>query len=339
MTPVGRLVQGHPLELQHKNKAGQPYVKRGTQELQPKMFFALAFPKTQAAWWFEPDPMWAGIYNAGRSGYPQNFDPRTGACNHPRFAWKVMDGDGVDDDGKPNNQKPGMAGHWILKFGGIYLPKVIHNGQYVTDPNVVKRGYFLRVSGNAEANIGSDKPGLYMNANGVELVAYGEEIKSGPDVVGMFAAAGAAQLPPGATMVPPTPSGTGGLPIPGQGPAMQPPPGLPGQGVPAMPMPAMQPPPMAAAPAMPMPTAPGAMMPPPGVVPNHGFVNAVMTPPPQLGVAPGGLQPPPLAAPPVVQQPQFQMTAAAQGYTREQYLAQGHTDDALITAGYMVRIG
>jgi hypothetical protein len=57
-------------------------------------------------------------------------------------------------------------------------------------------------------------------------------------------------------------------------------------------------------------------------MPGQAAPQPQMTPPPQ----------PQMAAP---QAPVYTMTAAAQGYTREQWIANGQTDESLIAAGYM----
>lgn len=333
VTPVGRLVQGSVFDANTTDNKGQPLiVKTGPNKGQPTQnhFMAVAFPKTQAAWFLEPDPFWMMIYNEGRQGYPQHFNPQTGACNHPRFAFKVMDGDGVDNDGKPNNTKEGFAGHWIVKFSTTICPKGVFNGKYLNpqdaaEKNAIKRGHFVRVMGSMRPNIGSEVPGIYLNQSGVEWIAYGPEIISGPDALAAFAAAPKPQqLPPGATMTPPAGAA---MPAMGAVPGGVPP-GVAPQAVP------MQP---AAVPGGPVavPMQPG--MPAPGT-PNHAFVqNAIGVP-----GAPGAVPPMPSAAPAMPPAapaaPQFQMTAKAGGFTREQYNAQGWTDDKLVADGIMVRV-
>lgn len=339
ISPVMRIVQGSVLEAQTKDNKGQPLkIKTGPNagQLTQRFFIACAVPKTQAAWWLEqpldgngqPITFFADIYNASRAGYPQHFDPATGQCKHPRFAFKVMDGDGLDNDGNPNNQKPGMAGHWIVKFSSTFAPKVWMNGGYVTDLNAIKRGHFVRVMGNMSPNIGSDVPGLYINHNGVEFIAYGQEIVSGPDVGAAFRAAGApVNLPAGATLTPPTPT-TSQMPV---NPTQQAPAQMPGA------MPGQQAVPTMQAPAQ-MPAMPGSMPAPTNVVPNHQFVQNVIGAAPQMPPAVAPQMPALNAPPPAVAQPVYAMTPAAQGFTREQYLAQpGWTDEILLQRGMMVR--
>jgi len=202
----------------------------------------------------------------------------------------------------------------------------------ITDPNVVKKGYYVRVVGDCVANIGAESPGLYMNGHGVIWVGNGEVIQGGPDIMALYNQhAGAVSAPAGMTApnsAPVTPMAAGpGMGVSGPGSAL-PGPGMgvsgPGGGLPAG-NPGMAGPGTAPAPA-PM-AGPGAIQ------PNHNFVaNAVgapmMAPPPQTMT-------PPASAAPV-----YQMTALAGGFTREQYLASGQnwTDELLLANGYMTRI-
>ena len=317
ITPVMRLVQGDVFEAQTKDNKGQPLVvKTGANAGQPasRYFIAGAVAKNDPSWPAFEASLWA----VARQGYPQYFDA-TGKCTHPRFTIKVMDGDGVDANGQDNKRKEGFAGHWIIKFSSSYPPKVIDgsNGQLITDPGRVKRGYYIRVAGNAVPNTGSDVPGLYVNHNAIELVGRGQEIVSGPNPVALFAAAGKPVfLPPGVSAVPLAPAAS----------ALPPPPGV----------------------SLPTPPAP--------IVPNHQFVQNVAqglptppalppTPPalpptpPALPPTPPALPPTPPALPPTPPAlPVYQMTAAAQGFTREQWHANGTTDEQLLAHGYMVRV-
>ena len=326
LTPVERLVQGDLLTPQTKDNKGQPLiVKTGPNKGQPtqRLFAAIAIPKTAGATHWMSDPNMQAfatvIYTEAKNGYATLFNAQ-GQCTHPRFAWKITDGDGVDNDGKPNASKPGHAGCWIVKFSSSFAPKVIMNGAYINDPAAVKRGYFVRVAGNCSPNTGSDVPGVYLNHEAVEFVAYGEEIRSGIDALAVFGAAPAAQLPPGATLTPPAPAGNGGLPGAPQ---------MPAPAAPAAPAAPMAPP---AAPQMPTMQPPAPMAAPQMPAPNHAFVsNAAGMPtmqPPAAPMAP--------MAPPAM--PVYTPTPAAQGFTLEQWIASsGQTSDQLVAAGLFTR--
>lgn len=354
LSPVGRLVQGHPMEGQTKDSKGVPYtIKTGQNAGQPttKYFVALAIPKNSPEW---PE-FYAKLDQAARSGYPQFFQGPVGAdgrptCSHPRMTYKVSDGDGIDSNGKPNNQKPGWAGCWVVKFASNFKPRSFNYGKYdptqeITDPNAIKRGWWCRVGGTIEANIGSDVPGVYVNLGMFELTStQGDIIVSGPDASEVFSRAAPA-LPPGVVAGnhhAPSLPGAGGAPagMPGLPGAAAPVTALPGMGAPAgMPgMPGAAVPPAAGLPAgMPaagMPALPGTSG--AAVQPNQGFVHGAIG-----GAVPGAVamlgMPALPAQPAVAAQPVYQMTPASQGFTREQFLAQGYTDQALIDNGFMVR--
>jgi hypothetical protein len=308
-TPAGRLVQGDPFVPQTKDRSGNlRVVKSGPNAGQPspQTFIAVAFPKTA------PDPatgvtvegrnpafeaFYGVLDRVARQEWPQFFPAGAQKATHPRFAWKVKDGDGVDENGKSNADKEGFAGHWVVSFASAYSPKVVRpagNGVWetVTDPAALKRGYYVRVAGSATGNDSTDTPGLYVNLDMVEIVGYGPEIVSGPDAASVFGQPAA--LPPGAS---PTP-------IAGPGPAA-PAPGGPGG-------------PLAAAVAPAAPASPAAAS---SVAASPAAPNAAFMAPPPPG---GGAIPAPT------------MTAAANGLTREQYHASGWTDDQLIAQGLMI---
>lgn len=297
LTPVGRLVQGDPFEAQTKNMQGQPLMTMSGQPTQ-RYFVAVAFRKDDPAW----APLYAKLVASARAAFPALFDAN-GNCTHPRFSWKVMDGDGTDDNGKSNANKEGFAGHWILKFSSSFAPRCFHAGHYqpheqIQDPKAIQRGYYVRIAGSFEGNNNPTKPGLYVNLNMVELSGIGAVITTGPDAANVFGGA-PAPLPVGAA---PLPMHVGSAQI--AAPSM-----------PAMPqMPVVAPNPM-----------------PVAVPPNPAFLNGPAAPAP----VPAMPVPPPAPAAPVpVAGPQ--MTAAAGGFTYEQYVSQGWTDEALRAKGMML---
>lgn len=309
LTPVGRLVQGDPFEAQTKNMQGQPLMTQSGQPTQ-RFFIAVAFKKDDPAF----GPFWQKIEASGKAGFPA-LNPLPFWDQNCRFSWKVMDGDGVDDNGKSNAQKEGFAGCWVVKFSSSFAPRCFHANRYapheqIQDPKTIRRGYYVRVAGSIEPNANPQKPGVYVNLSMVELAGQGPEITSGPDAGAVFGAV-AGVLPPGATPLPMHAAGAPALPQ-----------GLPGAlpGMPVAALPAGAPPLNFAAlapPAMALPT-------PMAVQPNPAFLAP--------GPAPVGMPqpfvPPQPAAP--------QMTAKAGGFTYEQYRSQGWTDEALRTNGMMV---
>ena len=294
LTPVGRIVQGDAFEPQTKDMSGAPLlIKTGPNAGQPtqRYFVAVAFKKDDPTF----ATLWAQITAVARAAWPQYFNAQ-GQCTHPKFSWKMMDGDGVDDNGKPNNGKEGFAGHWVIKFNSSFPPKCFYQGRYqpqdvIQDNKAIRRGYYVRVSGTVEGNANTQKPGLYMNLGMIELVAQGPEIVSGPDAGAVFGGAPVGALPAGATPLP-TPGAPAALP-----------------GMPAA--------------AAPTPAAPAPLP----VVPNLGFVAGPGAAMPMPGTpAPVGM---PLPTPAGV------MTAKAGGYTYEQLIAGGWTDATLRSNGLM----
>jgi hypothetical protein len=372
LTPVGRLVQGDPFEAQTKNMQGQPLMTQSGQPTQ-RYFIAVAFPKMVNG---QPNAefaaLWQKLEATGRAGFPginiaPPWDP---AC---RFSWKVMDGDGVDDNGKPNANKEGFAGHWVVKFSSSFAPRCFHAGHYqpheqIQDPKLIKRGYFVRVAGTVEGNGNAQKPGIYVNLSMVELAGQGPEIVSGPDAASIFGGNPVAQLPAGATPLP-MHAAAGGLPgglPPGGAPAGMVAPGqslpgqMPGAALPGA-LPGMQPQ-QGVMPGQPVQQM--AVQPHPGILGNGlpgsgaGYpAGAAQGGLPTAGAMPGGLpmggagvasgatmspsnglpgMQPLMMQPQQPAAPQLTPQGAATGMTYQQMLAQGYTEAQLRGGGYIV---
>jgi hypothetical protein len=211
LTSVGRLVQGDAFKANTKDHMGNPLtVKTGANAGQPRedFFLALAIPKTDAGW-AELDQM---IKAVAAAGFPQFFPQGpNGQCSHPKFAWKITDGDSQQPNSKGSRpcDREGYPGHWILKLSSGFASKVYQRndaGQLaeVTDPAALKRGYYIRVYGSVAANGNTQNPGVYLNHSMIEIVAFGPEIVSGPDANDVFGAAPA--LPQGASTTPAAPA-------------------------------------------------------------------------------------------------------------------------------------
>lgn len=369
LTPVGRLVQGDPFEPQTKNMQGQPLVTMSGQPTQ-RYFIAVAFRKDDANF----GAFYQKLVEVARGSFPNLFNAQ-GQCSHPRFSWKLMDGDGVDENGKSNATKEGFAGHWVVKFSSSFAPRCFHAGHYqpheqIQDKNAIQRGYFVRVAGTIEGNDNAQKPGLYVNLSMVELAGVGPVITSGPDAAAVFGGAAPA-LPQGAQPLPmhagqAAPFVPGGAPqMPGSpagmpsaaAPAMGAPGSLPGN-FPAAPAPAVPGLPQmpTAAQSMPIGVAPGATTYPTSPAPVAAAPVAV-PPNPAFLAGPGGApgaaapavgMPAPAMAPGVGAPSAYpsnpapvapavpQMTAAAGGATYEQFRAQGWSDEQMRAQGYLV---
>jgi hypothetical protein len=214
---TGRLVQGDVFQPQTKNMQGGPLTNlKGEPKVQ--YFIGVAVPKDNQIMLAS----YAQMQAIAQAGFPG------GESQRADFAWKVVDG----DDPK-NAQKVGFPGHYIFRFTSGYpvsaYKKNDQTGQVeqILDPSAIKRGYFIRVVFTVKANGNLQKPGLYLNTSLVEFIGYGDVISSGPDAAAVLGAAGAAELPAGASATPvaSTPPINPGQPpapqMPGQTPAPQ----------------------------------------------------------------------------------------------------------------------
>lgn len=212
LTPVGRIVQGDCFKGKTTNPDGTPLVfKNGPNAGQPctNFFIALAIPKNDPGW---PE-LWAKMNAAAKAGYPQFFDTQ-GQCTNAQFSWKYRDGDST----QPNSRgiKPcdcqGFPGNHILNFSSNFPFPVYKrvNGKVVetTSSEDVKRGFFVQIKGSTKDNSPSQSPGIYLNLEAVMFIAYGEEIRNGPDGEAIFGVAPIPALPPGASATPLAPATT-----------------------------------------------------------------------------------------------------------------------------------
>lgn len=313
LTPIGRLVQGDCFEAQTKDGQGNPLIyTRGPKIGQPKInyFIAAAFAKNDPAW-----PAFRAILDStARRDFPHLF-PGGGACTKPDFAFKVIDGDGVDDNHVQNNTKEGFAGHWVIRFSTSYPPKCFAAGKYqpheqlqaIGGVNPIPKGYMIRVAGTVKGNDTTDKPGLYISHNMIEFAAVGPLITSGPSASAVFGGGGGAAPVAGAPVLTAKAAGQtyAGLIAAGWTDAT-----LLEHGM-------MLPP--VAAPIIPPP--PAAFTPPPSIAPPPPAAAAPPPPvTPHTGILSGG---------PV-------LTAKAEGQTYAQLIQAGWTDALLLEHGMML---
>lgn len=190
LTPVGRMVQGHPFEFKDTDMKGRPLTnKDGSPRVQ--YFTAIAITKTDPGW----AALWAQLNEAASYGFANNEQAAAD------FAWKYVDGDDPKQSGKP-----GFAGCHVLKFTNGFAPRVYdRNNAMILDEKAIKRGDFIRISGDAAGNgcAAGDGAGLYLNVSLIQLVGYGEEIATGPDAEEVFGSVPLpATLPAGASATP-----------------------------------------------------------------------------------------------------------------------------------------
>lgn len=365
-TPVGRLVQGALKMQQRKDMRTKQalFNKDGT----PNMgtFFSVAYPKvlpngqqnTEFATFYQQ------LAQVAAAAWPQFFPQgATGACTNPKFSWKIQDGDGVDSNGQSVADKPGFKGHWIVKFDTDYPLRCFHEGKFAPHEEiqnaaeVIKRGYWIRVFGEAKSNnadlSAQQVPGISIYPKLVSFVERGEEIVSGPDAQAAFGGGVTGWRPPVTNSAIPLPGAPAGLPVPGVA-AGLPVPGTAG----GIPLPGQPAP-------LPTPVTPNYVVRPDLAAQGHtmqtlaahgtpeqllaaGYITIAPAPAAPVGLptlpTPGALPtvgiPLPSAAAPVAG-PRFELIPALkqQGVTMEGLIAQGWTAEALVQAGHAVKIG
>ena len=265
-TIIGRLVQGDPHKAQPPSK--DPRTKqtkidaRTGQPVAGQFFVAVAVPKnpadrivvqgvptwedTKAALDAEAKSLWPQFFGTPASGLQIGAELPAG-CTNPKFANKIIDGDGFDDKGQPYSAKEGYKGCWVVKIASQFAPKVyewtasgwqetVHTGR------IVKPGDYISVSGTSATNNSTESPGMYMNLGAVSFEREGPEIKSAAavDPNAAFGARGAPANPPAAAAPaasPPPPAAGGqssGTAAPTDTAWMAPPPPAPPAGAPVL---------------------------------------------------------------------------------------------------------
>ena len=145
LTPVGRIVQGDVFKGHDKDMDGNPLTDKQGNPRQ-SFFIALAISKQDPA----VQPLLAQMQQEANASWPQ------GQAQRPDFAFKMLDG-----DAPANKDKEGFAGHYILRFNSSFAPKCYSKGgqEVITDPNAIKRGYYVRVFGQYKSNQSNVSPG------------------------------------------------------------------------------------------------------------------------------------------------------------------------------------
>jgi hypothetical protein len=343
LLPVARLVQGDLYEPQTEDMQGNKLtVKSGENAGKDRVnyFFSVAIPKAgEQIWW---QTQWgAKVYALAQAAWPAWFDPSNGACKHPKFSWKIIDGDDATPNPEANMRRncdrEGFPGHWVVRCSSGFATKVFdESGNPLLQPGLVKCGYWVEVLISINTNGNTQKPGMFINHNMVAYRAPGKEIIAGPDprTVGF----GRSALPAGVTAQPlgntaNMPAAAGLPPAPG---AMPPPP----PSAAAMPPPppaaapvGMAPPPPAGVPVQAHPgfiAPPGGAMPP---VPGAPVAAAVPTPPPPAAAA----APPAAFVCPLGAPAGFRMVNQ-NGGRYDAFRQNSWTDAQLLQAGHMVKL-
>jgi hypothetical protein len=203
ITPVGRLVMGDCFKPQTTDAEGRPLlIKNGPNAGQSRVeyYIGVAISKKDPAW----PALYTKLTEVAKAAHPASFGP-TGECTNPEFAFKIIDGDSqtANKKGVRPCDKIGFAGNWVLNFSNGFAPSCYTTGgeKKIVDPEMIKRGSYVRVYAQIKSNSSSQKPGIYLNHSMVEFAAYGEPIRSGPDAKKVFGQT-PAQLPAGASATP-----------------------------------------------------------------------------------------------------------------------------------------
>ncbi len=202
VTCGGRIIWGNPLKSKVKTDNNNQPVKDENGVPVQQWSFGFAVAKTEAGIQTIFGAMQAEAATIFPQGAPQNF------------AWKVKDGDGLDDKNQPFANREGYAGHFVFAISTeAFAPRVVRlvNGSYQDMKEGLKTGDYVRLGLNikahaGKANVRGSVPGLYFNPIMIEFLGYGTEIISGPDAMTLFGGTQAA-LPAGASPTPIAPAG------------------------------------------------------------------------------------------------------------------------------------
>ena len=241
-SPRGRLVQGDAFEPQTKDQNGAPLtIKTGPNagQLTQKWFMAVAFQKDDPT----TLPYLQKMAEHARTCWPAYFaafnanTPPLFGCSHPRFSIKIMDGDGLDDNGKSNAAKDGFAGCYVVKYStsikapGVWQEPNFDDMAQITDPRALPCGYYVRVLHTVSSNENDQRPGMYVNLDKVAISADqagAAVIQRGTSAADAFGGAGGATPPPTtppavpAPVTPPPPPHSGYMDAAPAGPVMLP---------------------------------------------------------------------------------------------------------------------
>ena len=189
LTPVGRLVSGHPMEMypvMDDRTNIQKTFKDGS-----SMFSCttgIAIPKDGTTHW-DQTPWGAAIKAAAVAAFPR------GEHGMRTFSWKITDGDSTEPNKKMVTpcSREGYPGHWVLFASSCFPVSCFHVGKYaphevIQNKAEIKRGDYIRLSFTTIQNGSTDSPGMYINPKLVELSRAGQQIASAnaPDAAAAF---------------------------------------------------------------------------------------------------------------------------------------------------------
>ena len=192
LSPVGRLVAGHPMEM-HPVMDDRTNVQKTFKDNITPMFnqsVGIAIPKAGETHWNQTQ--WgAQIQAVAVAAYPR------GEHTMATFSWKITDGDSTEPNKKMVTpaSREGYPGHWVVFASSCFPTPSYHAGKYqphevIQNKNEIKKGDYVRISFNTAPNNSSDSPGMYINPVMLELSRAGIAIMSGnaPDAAAAFGA-------------------------------------------------------------------------------------------------------------------------------------------------------
>lgn len=204
ITPVGRILSHAIFTPNTKGFNGEPLAR-------PEYYVKLAIPKTDPGWPAFRDALLAEarqafpklVFSAGPDGAPR--------CNLPSFSFKVIDGDSAELDSsmKAPKDKPGHAGHWVIKLSTGFPTPVFNASGVPMSAEQVQCGHYYKLNASIVGGKNEQKPGVYLNLNGTLFVREGEVIEYVKTYESMFGGtSGAAVAPPpaAAAVTPPPPA-------------------------------------------------------------------------------------------------------------------------------------
>lgn len=176
LTPIGRLVKGHPMKGSTVDKMKKPLTfKDGSPRTNYWMYVAIK----------KTNKKMLQFINDVEAAAREEFPRLKGGCVYPSKSinWKIEDGDTY-----PKDKSQGFEGCYIIRFSTSFMPQVIdaQSKQNIEFPDQIKTGDYVQVYVKVSGNGSTSEPGLYMNQLAVSKTADGEEIKTTVDYSGMF---------------------------------------------------------------------------------------------------------------------------------------------------------
>ena len=149
VTPVARLIHGHPLKQQVRTDkvTKQPQIGKDGQQVK-EVYIGIAIPKTGETSW--KDTEWGKQIVMAALDAEHGYDEAMTRRND--FSWKVVDGDSdiPNKEGNVPNSDPYKRGHWVLHLNTRIPYNCYHVGKYspldaIQDANAIKLGDYVRI--------------------------------------------------------------------------------------------------------------------------------------------------------------------------------------------------